>query len=97
MSNNCNKVDKSHSDDCDSGSTDSLDSRDTSDSRANGKFTPFEHFVSLYPNLPQTMKNKIQITQNKCIQYCLELDKKTYISKNEFEILNWLPVKDRFN
>ena len=47
MSNNCNKVDKSYSDDCDSGSTDSLDSRDTSDSRANGKFAPFEHFVSL--------------------------------------------------
>ena len=39
MSNNRNKVDKSHSDDCDSGSTDSL----ISDSRANGKFTVFEH------------------------------------------------------
>ena len=38
-SNNRNKVDKSHSDDCDSGSTDSL----TSDSRANGKFTVCEH------------------------------------------------------
>ena len=39
MSNNRNKVDKSHSDDCDSGSTDSS----TSDSRANGKFTVSEH------------------------------------------------------
>ena len=39
MSNNRDKVDKSHSDDCDSGSTDSL----ISDSRANGKFTVFEH------------------------------------------------------
>ena len=43
------------------------------------------------------MKNKIQITQNKCIRYCLQLDKMTRISKNEFETLNWLPVKDRFN
>ena len=43
------------------------------------------------------MKDKIQITQNKCIQYCLQLDKMTHISKNEFETLNWLPVKDRFN
>ena len=43
------------------------------------------------------MKNKIQITQNKCIQYCLHLDKMTHISQNEFETLNWLPVKDRFN
>ena len=39
MSNMCNKVDKSHSDDCDSDSTDSL----TSDLRANGKLTVFEH------------------------------------------------------
>ena len=39
ISNNRNKVDKSHSDDCDSGSTDSS----TSDSRANGKFTVSEH------------------------------------------------------
>ena len=35
--------------------------------------------------------------QNKCIRYCLQLDKITYISKNEFETLNWLPVKDRSN
>ena len=39
ISNSRSKVDKSHSDDCDSGATDSL----TSDSRANGKFTVFEH------------------------------------------------------
>ena len=45
----------------------------------------------------QKMKNKIQTTQNKCIRYCLQLDKMTNISKNEFETLNWLPVKDRFN
>ena len=39
ISYNYNKVNKSHCDDCDLGSTDSL----TSDSRANGKFTVFEH------------------------------------------------------
>ena len=39
MSNNRDKIDKSHSDDCDSGSTDSL----ISDSRANTKFTVFEN------------------------------------------------------
>ena len=50
-----------------------------------------------YPNLTQTMKNKIQITQNKCLWYRLQLDKMAYISKNEFETLNWLPAKDRFN
>ena len=36
-----------------------------------------------YPNLTQKMKNKIQIKQNKCIRYCLQLDKMTHISKNE--------------
>ena len=50
-----------------------------------------------YPNLTQKMKNKIQIKQNKCIQYCLQLDKMTHISKKEFETLNWLPIKNRFN
>ena len=50
-----------------------------------------------YLNLTQKLKNKIQITQNKCIRYCLKLDKITHISKNEIETLNWLPVKDRFN
>ena len=45
----------------------------------------------------QKMKSKIQTMQNKCIRYCLQLDKMTHISKNEFETLNWLPVKGRFN
>ena len=31
------------------------------------------------------------------MRYCLQLDKMTHISKNEFQTLNWLPVKDRFN
>ena len=30
-------------------------------------------------------------------QYCLQLDKMTHISKNDFVTLNWLLVKDRFN
>ena len=48
-------------------------------------------------NFTQKIKNKIEITQNKCIRYCLELNKMTHISKNEFETLNRIPVKDRFN
>ena len=65
----------------------------------NALIQPHIHYASSawYPNLTQNMKNKIQITQNKCIRYCLQLDKMTHISKNEFETLNWLPVKDRFN
>ena len=50
-----------------------------------------------YPSLAQKMKNKFQITQDKSIRYCLQLDKIAHIFKNEFETLNWLPVKGRFN
>ena len=58
----------------------------------------FDYALSAcYPNPTQNMKNKIYIIQNKCIRYCLPLDKMTYFSRNEFETLNWLPVKDGFN
>ena len=58
MNNNRNKVDKSHSDDCDSGSTDSL----TSDSRANGKFTVFEHLGKIkFKNMNRITIAKINV------------------------------------
>ena len=65
----------------------------------NALIQPHFHYASSawYPSLTQKMKNKIQITHNKCIRYCLQLDKVTHISKNEFQTLNWLPVKGRFN
>ena len=58
----------------------------------------FDYALSAwYPNLTKKQKNKIQTTENKCVRYCLQLDKMIHISKNEFETLNLLPVKDRFN
>ena len=33
----------------------------------------------------------MQIAQNKCIQFCLKLDKR-HISSKQFESINWLPV-----
>ena len=50
-----------------------------------------------YPNLCKKVKNKIQTTQNKCVRFCLNLDKMAHISQNEFEKLNWLPISDRIN
>ena len=50
-----------------------------------------------YPNSTKKLKNRIQAFQNKCIRFCLQLDKMTHISHKEFEILGWLPVTDRFN
>ena len=32
-----------------------------------------------YPNLTEKMKKKMQVTQNKCISFCLRLDKMHHI------------------
>ena len=48
-----------------------------------------------YPNLNKKLKTKIQSTQNKCVRFCLHLDKIAHISQNEFKKLNWLPISDR--
>ena len=39
-----------------------------------------------YPNLTKKLKSKIQTSQNKCIRFCLQLDKMTHTSHKEFEI-----------
>ena len=50
-----------------------------------------------YPNLSKKLKNRIQTSQNKCICFCLQLDKMSHISQKEFETINWLPIKERHN
>ena len=42
------------------------------------------------------LKRRIQTTQNKCMRFCLQLDKLKYISHEECDRLNWLPVTYRF-
>ena len=49
-----------------------------------------------YPNLTQKLKKKLQVMQNKCIRFCLQLDKMSTISHKEFKDLNWLQVINRF-
>ena len=49
-----------------------------------------------YPNLSKKLKHRIQTTQNKCMRFCLRLDKLKHICHEEFERLNWLPVTYRF-
>ena len=51
---------------------------------------------ALCPNLTQKQKKKIQVMQDKCIRFCLQLDKMSTISHKEFKDLNWLPVINRF-
>ena len=37
----------------------------------------------------------MQVAQNKCIWFCLKLDKRHHISSKEFESIKWLPVNKR--
>ena len=43
------------------------------------------------------MKNekKIKVMQNKCIRFCLKLDKMHHISEKDFRLINWLPTSKR--
>ena len=50
-----------------------------------------------YLNLTKKLKKRIQTSQNKCIRFCLQLDKMIHISHKEFGMLNWLLGTERFN
>ena len=41
-----------------------------------------------YPNLTKKLKHRFQTTQNKCMRFCLLLDKLKHIYHEEFEHLN---------
>ena len=57
----------------------------------------FDHACSAWhTNLTKKLKQRLQTTQNKCMHFCLQLDKLKHISHEEFEHLNWLPVTYRF-
>ena len=47
-----------------------------------------------YPNLSKKLKNRIQTLQNKCIRFCLQLDKMSHISQKEFEKIGCPLKKD---
>ena len=54
---------------------------------------PFDYACSAwYPNLNNRLKSKLQILENKCIHFCLNLDSKVHIGLTEFEKINWLPI-----
>ena len=49
-----------------------------------------------YPQLTEKLRDKLQVTQNKCIRFCLELQCRVLISNEHFQKLNWLPINQRF-
>ena len=48
-----------------------------------------------YKSLNKVLKNKLQTSQNKFIRFVLDLKSRAHISKEHFELLNWLPVNSR--
>ena len=49
-----------------------------------------------YPNLTKKLKDKLQVTQNRCIRFCLKLKSREHISNENFHKMNWLPINQRF-
>ena len=49
-----------------------------------------------FSNLSKRLKLRLQASQNKCIRFCLQLDKRSKIRVEEFLQLNWLNVHDRY-
>ena len=43
----------------------------------------------------QSLKKTLQKRQNKCIRFCLNLDKMHHISKEDFKTINSVPVDQR--
>ena len=49
-----------------------------------------------YPNFSKKLKDKLQVTQNKCIRFCLKLQSREHLSNKHFHKLNWLPINHKF-
>ena len=49
-----------------------------------------------FSNLSKRLKLCLQASQNKCIRFCLQLDKSSKICIKEFLQLNWLNIHDRY-
>ena len=48
-----------------------------------------------YPNLSMSLKIKLQTAENACIRFCLGMERRSHIRVNQFEKINWLPVKKK--
>ena len=52
--------------------------------------------LTWYSNLTKALKNKIEVMQNKCIRFCLNLGNLDHIGTKEFKKIKWLNTRDRF-
>ena len=60
---------------------------------------PFFNYAcsAWYPSLRKDLQKILQISQNKCVRFCLQLDKKIRIGVVEFKKINWLNINHRFS
>ena len=57
----------------------------------------FDHACTAwYSNLSKKLKDNLQVTQNKCIRFCLKLQSREHISNEHFQKRNWLPINQMF-
>ena len=50
-----------------------------------------------YPSLRKDLQKWLQVSQNNCVRFCLQLDIKTRIGVAEFKEINWLNINDRLS
>ena len=51
--------------------------------------------TSWYPLLSKSLKTKLQIAQNKCMRFCLELPSRGHTNLSHFRKIKWLSVERR--
>ena len=45
--------------------------------------------------MTKTLKKRLQVTQNKCVRFCLNLNNRDRIDEIKFKQINWLPIDKR--
>ena len=48
-----------------------------------------------YPSLRKDVHKRLQISQNNCVRFCLQLEKKTRIRAVKFKEINWLNINKK--
>ena len=49
----------------------------------------------LVSSFNKNYEKRLQVTQNKCIRFCLNLNNRVHIDKTQFKEINWLPIEKR--
>ena len=65
----------------------------------NAMIQPFFDYActAWYPSLKKDLHERLQVSQNNCVGFCLQLEKKTRIGVSKFKEVNRLNINDRFS